>query len=560
MKIKSIKFKEHSVLDNIEFDFTINGIAADTIIIAGENGCGKTQLLESIYSLSTLWPGQPKHNGIAEYVVEFSEEEFENIKTIEERSFQNMPIEKRTWNYTKIMKLIRTSSNDPMTKLTILFQIEEPISKEIDYFRVSNPYNYSNSPVLKDIFKSIYSKTEVNYVAKTLSTVTAKKLDTPINNSVSSSLDLATEIKQLIIDVESNDNAELSKWVKNHSGEIPPDEIKEIGIKRFNNAFKVLFDNLQIDKIENTNNVKGVVFKKGKKEIDLSDLSSGEKQIIFRGAFLLKDQMSIKGCKVLIDEPELSLHPNWQKNILDFYKQLFTENGIQTSQMFIVTHSPYVVHGISANDKVIILSSKDGTIKIDYESKFPSIGPEIPIQHAFGISDPITKPTVFVEGRTDEKYLKKYLEIHSSKYEFNIEWIGKFVDGNEIYTGSNSLNNCLAFAKSKSKFFKAPTLLLYDCDTKKPDDNFDNIFVRCIPKKEGAICTKGIENLLDLDKDTIKRYTEYKEEDNGSGENKIIPTLKKAKLCDFICDNVDQNYRIESLSEVIKIVEDCLQK
>ena len=54
MKIKSIKFKNHPILKNLELDFCdANGNAADTVIIAGENGTGKSSLLNYLYSLSS---------------------------------------------------------------------------------------------------------------------------------------------------------------------------------------------------------------------------------------------------------------------------------------------------------------------------------------------------------------------------------------------------------------------------------------------------------------------------------------------------------------------------
>ena len=43
MRIKKIKYKDHNILGNLELDFTNkNGEAVDMILIAGENGCGKT--------------------------------------------------------------------------------------------------------------------------------------------------------------------------------------------------------------------------------------------------------------------------------------------------------------------------------------------------------------------------------------------------------------------------------------------------------------------------------------------------------------------------------------
>ena len=48
VRIKSLKLKDHPVLGDLELDFTIGDRVADNIIIAGENGCGKTALLNVI--------------------------------------------------------------------------------------------------------------------------------------------------------------------------------------------------------------------------------------------------------------------------------------------------------------------------------------------------------------------------------------------------------------------------------------------------------------------------------------------------------------------------------
>ena len=51
MKIRKIEFVNHPILGSITFDFTDKtGKTADTIIIAGENGTGKTVLLDTIFN------------------------------------------------------------------------------------------------------------------------------------------------------------------------------------------------------------------------------------------------------------------------------------------------------------------------------------------------------------------------------------------------------------------------------------------------------------------------------------------------------------------------------
>ncbi|MCY8010341.1 AAA family ATPase [Bacillus haynesii] len=73
-------------------------------------------------------------------------------------------------------------------------------------------------------------------------------------------------------------------------------------------------------------------------ELDLTLLSSGEKQIVIFFVFSLTSQFRTKDKVLLIDEPELSLHIEWQSKLLD----LLMENN-NSSQIIIATHSPDVI-------------------------------------------------------------------------------------------------------------------------------------------------------------------------------------------------------------------------
>ncbi len=54
--IKKLKWKDHYSLGNLELDFKKNdGTAYSTVVLAGENGTGKTTILET---LSTFLNGQ----------------------------------------------------------------------------------------------------------------------------------------------------------------------------------------------------------------------------------------------------------------------------------------------------------------------------------------------------------------------------------------------------------------------------------------------------------------------------------------------------------------------
>ena len=78
----------------------------------------------------------------------------------------------------------------------------------------------------------------------------------------------------------------------------------------------------------------GVTFGAAKDAAISSDkLSSGEKQIL---SFLCYNAFS-EGAAIFIDEPELSLHVDWQRLLLSILLEQKTSN-----QFFIATHSPFI--------------------------------------------------------------------------------------------------------------------------------------------------------------------------------------------------------------------------
>ena len=123
---------------------------------------------------------------------------------------------------------------------------------------------------------------------------------------------------------------------------------------------------MQLDHIETAEREQVVLFRKNGREISIDNLSTGEKQIVFRGATLLRNNGLLHNGYVMIDEPELSMHPKWQERILPFYKNLFSNNAGQFVQLFLATHSDRVLK--SAAEKledtlIIILSDNDGLIE-----------------------------------------------------------------------------------------------------------------------------------------------------------------------------------------------------
>lgn len=104
---------------------------------------------------------------------------------------------------------------------------------------------------------------------------------------------------------------------------------------------------------ENTNEV---VFDGPTGRIDLSDLSSGEKDVLFTAVYVAKFADNSK--VLLMDEPELHLHPDLVRRRLEHLRS-FNDN----SQTWIATHS-YEAISVAGEQGIFVLSRspKDGLI------------------------------------------------------------------------------------------------------------------------------------------------------------------------------------------------------
>ncbi|MEY2703209.1 MAG: hypothetical protein RLY43_1847, partial [Bacteroidota bacterium] len=81
MKIRKILFEEHPFFGNLEVDFTDKfGKTIDTIIIAGENGVGKSILLNTIYDFSNLQMSNVQRNEKRYFEIQLTEDEIEILK------------------------------------------------------------------------------------------------------------------------------------------------------------------------------------------------------------------------------------------------------------------------------------------------------------------------------------------------------------------------------------------------------------------------------------------------------------------------------------------------
>lgn len=525
-KIRSIKFINHPILKNLELNLCDkNNNSVNTIIIAGENGTGKSTILNCLYK-------------IASYTVDFEAD-------VEVEIDNNVSI-------LYFRKEYSFGRNEYMV---------------YDNRGLNKTYQSIEDFKSKYKFGGIFSDVAINFETKTINSVTSLTVDSEVISKYSDN-SLPQTINQLFIDTQATDDKNISLEYRKAKilGEDTNNLVVEERMSRFTSAFNQIFDDLKYSRVDNCNGHKEILFNKNGVDISIDKLSSGEKQIVYRGAFLLKDVNALNGAFVFIDEPEISLHPLWQKNIMDYYKNIFTnKNGEQTSQIFFVTHSPFIIHNENRkNDKIVILSKYDNNeIKVIDKPEYYNCNNLAIIKDAFNINDfeeKINKnySTIYLEGRTDEKYFKKAVEVFGyNNLPFEFKWVG-YIDenGQECNTGKDSLNKAAQFLISQN--FPIHNVCLFDCDTNREEIKINNVTTKAIPQFENLKkMKKGIENALILDNVDLTPYYSHKIIEGEYGEEKDIPEFDKMKCCDSIC-KMNNDILKEVFFNLKKEIEDLI--
>lgn len=304
MKIKNVKIGKNKVLKNIDISFEKDNQILDTIVIAGSNGSGKTTLLESIcdYFKTRIFPLNEKEMNVQIDLF---------LENREEKIDENIISELHSINYYKNKNI--NKYEEIINTLKILPKLIY-VPAEIDFNEVKTEttnyksdykfFNIVDSDVIEDI--PFYISSRIYYIANTEEELTLKEVKEKVNAEINGVFDI------LDLDVKLTG---LSKDEKN----MP------------------IFVNSSGD------------------EFDINELSSGEKQLFLRtlSIKMLEPENSI----ILIDEPELSLHPKWQQRIIDVYKKIGKNN-----QIIVATHSPHVLGSVS-NENIFLLSkNKKGEI------------------------------------------------------------------------------------------------------------------------------------------------------------------------------------------------------
>ena len=395
--IRKIKWNNHDILGNLELDFTKpDGSIYNTIVLAGENGTGKTTILETLSTFLNLG----------------SIEAFEYIKYV----VDGVPytISQRANVNPELGFHVRKNESDGTTQTIRTNRNNSPQLIDSD---LSDLRHYGFS----------YSKARSGFNTQKVKSTTTQQLDS--EKYENDSKDDFTSVKQLIVDIDTQDNSEWMRITK-AGMQTPFTTFKQTSkMYRFEKAFNEFFGAVKFKGVDNTNpeEIK-ILFEKHGKEISVDSLSTGEKQIVFRGAHLLKNINSMSGGIALIDEPELSMHPKWQQKVLKYYRSLFNKNGSQDAQIIIATHSEYVLRSaLEDRDNILIIVLSDGNGSI----------------HSKNITAPTILPTI-TSAETN------YLAFGILSVDYHIELYGYL----QNKTGNDTVKSCDDYI-AQSAFFNS---------------------------------------------------------------------------------------------------------
>lgn len=254
--ITKVKWRNHTVLGDLELDFAKDDDTPyNTIVLAGENGTGKTSILETLATF-------------------LNRDSFEPFKYISYTANGNIFTASRAtdeeagWGYHDRINDVtgehtRIRSNRNVNK--------EQIDEDADDIR---HYGY------------VYSRARSGFKTNAVKSIDANELDSSRYSNDRS--DDYTSIKSLLISVDNQDNSEWKNISKSGTGTTWTEFSQTSKMYRFEHAFNSFFDNIAYDRIDTSGSEFNVLFTKHGKRIVLDDLSTGEKQIVFRGAYLLK--------------------------------------------------------------------------------------------------------------------------------------------------------------------------------------------------------------------------------------------------------------------------------
>lgn len=367
--IKKLVIQNYKCFENETISLSVpNGsLGSGLNILIGENGNGKTSVLESInYLTLNNFSAENKLN-INDFL-DFKNEI--NIQAETDKFSCNSSIDYyRDWSFNSMGIGFRAKSRDTKERGNLLsspFQINNYFLSETNYLKKDGSQGkeidgrdkmFSKSRIngSEELNIFFFDKNRTRQISTGNYKTTFEKICDDLNWNFIKNLD-ATNIDSIIKNISGEYFETIDKITNKHVGKTTAKELKDFFGKDEFEKLKIELLNLlhpfsnAFFAIRNDNSLS---------QINTKDLGSGVEIILT--LLILKNIAGVsKGSIVyLIDEPELHLHPKAQDKLLD----LLLEES-KNKQIIISTHSPYLYKNAVSQNVNLLSFSRDASNKI----------------------------------------------------------------------------------------------------------------------------------------------------------------------------------------------------
>ena len=128
----------------------------------------------------------------------------------------------------------------------------------------------------------------------------------------------------------------------------------------------------------NTKNIIPLKHKITGENIPIKNISTGTKHLLLTALPLYK--LKTKESIILIDEPERSLYPDMQMDLMDYYKNLAPE-----AQFIVATHSPFIAASFEPDERFILYFNEEGKVAVRRGTSPIGDDPNYMLYNDFGI-------------------------------------------------------------------------------------------------------------------------------------------------------------------------------
>jgi len=623
VKLKSLKIKNvKSFRDETEFNFH-----DDFNIFIGPNGGGKSNLLDiisiglkyflfngyyvgegvqnskTIKSINIISPARlseklEKYYGYVndisfiEFTLILEEQDIETIKLIQNHADKILSVLENEFSNGKNLPSFGVNINVFINNVLKNFDLSSiPIRQEIRFKFVNNQPNFSEANInqhvahfLHSLFRSyevlrIASNYIENFELPPLLLFFSPYRNLEVNNlSITlSNFNYAAEYEKLFTS-SSKDTLNLTRLAIAYFGEKMRDfEVKskteawieDEEVKLVSKYLNKLGYDWRIDLIDKIKNIYEIKLIKDNQVISIDKASSGEREIInfLFGIFAF----NIKNGLIIIDEPELHLHPKWQKILLELFIELSNLTG---NQFIISTHSPVFINEKTYNHVFRIYKDHENVSRAITIKDMPEVKVKDLLQLINTTNNEkiyFADAVILVEGITDRIVFQKILydfnsdkniEIIEVRGKSNRKKFRKFLDGLKIpnfFIGDFDVITNLDGSEEIKGIFKTNEEKIYKDVIKNKGSKDGKELVHQLEKAvENCDCGElkelweyikylrkeiDLEKLEDKEKEKINNFIESKKSEN-------IYILSKGEIEDYL----PEEYKAKDVENAIRLI------